>query len=178
MEIMDAGISDNFGVGDAVRFLYTFREWIQENTSGVVFLSIRDTQKDPPMERKLEPSLFQKIFTPVTSFFENLEYLQDINNDNAVEYARDWFPKDFQINRIEMQYVPFSKNLKEVLEKQKIWEEEQKTGKKQKSKIVTIEQASLSWRLTQKEKDSIYRTIYELKNQFAIKELKRLLMEN
>jgi hypothetical protein len=180
MEIMDAGVSDNFGVGDAMRFIYTFRKWIQENTSGIVILSIRDSQKDQPMERKLQPSLFQKIFTPVTSFFENLEYLQDINNDNLVEFARDWFPKDFGLHRIEFQYVPFSKNLKEVLEKQKEWEEQQRTGKLKNKppRIVTIEQASLSWRLTQKEKDSIYRTIYELKNQSSLKQLKRLLMEN
>ncbi|TAE69503.1 MAG: patatin-like phospholipase family protein [Bacteroidetes bacterium] len=178
MEIMDAGLSDNFGVGDATRFIYTFRKWIEENTSGIVILSIRDSQKDQPMERKLEPSLFQKIFTPVTSFFENLEYLQDITNDNLVEYAKDWFPKDFGVHRIEFQYVPFSKNLKEVLNKQKEWELQQKTGKitTQKPKIVTIQQASLSWRLTQKEKDSIYRTIYELKNQSSLRQLKRLLM--
>ncbi len=178
MEIMDAGISDNFGVGDATRFIYTFRKWIQENTSGIVILSIRDSQKDQPMERKLEPSLFQKVFTPVTSFFENLEYLQDINNDNLIEYTKDWFPKSFGIHRIEFQYVPFSKNLKEVLDKQKKWELEQKTGKitTQKPKIITIQQASLSWRLTQKEKDSIYRTIYELRNQSSLRQLKRLLM--
>ncbi|NJM24527.1 MAG: patatin-like phospholipase family protein [Bacteroidia bacterium] len=34
INIMDAGISDNFGVTDAVRFLFAFREWIAENTSG------------------------------------------------------------------------------------------------------------------------------------------------
>jgi len=45
MEVMDAGLSDNFGVSDAVKFLYIFRDWISENTSGVIFLTIRDTPK-------------------------------------------------------------------------------------------------------------------------------------
>ena len=38
VSIMDAGISDNFGLSDAVRFLYAYKEWIAENTSGVVFV--------------------------------------------------------------------------------------------------------------------------------------------
>ena len=46
LEIMDAGISDNFGVDDATRFLYSFKDWIAENTSGVVILSIRDSSKE------------------------------------------------------------------------------------------------------------------------------------
>jgi len=28
MEIMDAGITDNFGISDALRFLYAYRQWI------------------------------------------------------------------------------------------------------------------------------------------------------
>src|SRR5690606_11204594 len=42
IHIMDAGISDNFGLSDAVRFMFAFLEWIAENTSGVVIVSIRD----------------------------------------------------------------------------------------------------------------------------------------
>src|SRR5690606_21306472 len=45
IQIMDAGISDNFGISDAVRFLYAFKDWIAENTSGVIVLSIRDSPK-------------------------------------------------------------------------------------------------------------------------------------
>src|SRR5687767_6047437 len=42
IQIMDAGISDNFGLSDAIRFVYAYKEWIDENTSGIVFVSIRD----------------------------------------------------------------------------------------------------------------------------------------
>ena len=45
IQIMDAGISDNFGLSDAVRFVYAYKDWIDENTSGIVFLSIRDSPK-------------------------------------------------------------------------------------------------------------------------------------
>lgn len=173
MEIMDAGVSDNFGVSDAVRFVFTFRDWIEKNTSGVVFVSIRDTQKDKPIETSIEQSFFQRIFTPVASLFTNFEYVQDINNDNVVEFAQSWFKDKIKIDRVMFQYVPISKSLKEIEEK-KI---NRGKNKKQKDpfKVIKIERAALSWRLTDWEKENIKRTIYELRNISAIRKLKALL---
>ena len=45
IKIMDAGISDNFGLSDAIRFVFAYKDWIAENTSGIVFVSIRDSPK-------------------------------------------------------------------------------------------------------------------------------------
>ena len=42
IDVMDAGFRDNFGEATAIRFLNVFREWMQENTGGVVLLQIRD----------------------------------------------------------------------------------------------------------------------------------------
>lgn len=170
METIDAGLSDNFGVSDAVRFVYNFRQWIAQNTSGIIFVSIRDTQKNKPIERSLGQSLIQRIFNPITSLYVNLEYIQDISNDAAIEYAQSWFDKKFPVHRIEFQYVPFSKSLHEIeMQKQKAKDEKPSEG------IVKIERAPLSWRLTAKEIDSIKRTIYELNNQFSVRQLEHLL---
>lgn len=175
MEIMDAGLSDNFGVSDATRFLYAFKDWIAENTSGVVFVSIRDTQKDKPIEKSVGQSLFQRVFTPVTSLYSNLEYLQDITNDNFVEFARSWFPRDFNIYRVEFQYVPISQSLQEIEEKEKNFAQKSEESDKKRYEVITIKRAPLSWRLTEKEKSSIKRTIYELRNQFALRQLEKIL---
>lgn len=173
MEIMDAGISDNFGVSDAIRFMFTFKNWINENTSGVVIVSIRDTQKDKPIERNLEHSLLQRIFTPLSSLFTNLEYVQDIKNDNEVEFSQSWL--DVPIHRIEFQYVPVSKSLDEIQEKREKFEKGESYTDRY--KVIRIERAALSWRLTQKEKESIIRTIYELRNQFSLRRLDKILHE-
>jgi hypothetical protein len=170
MEIMDAGLSDNFGVADAVRFLYTFKKWITENTSGVIFVSIRDTQKDKPIEKTIEQSLFTRIFTPVTSLFQNLEYLQDISNDNMIEFAQGWFGKGFGIHRIEFQYIPLPSRQRKIPEQ--ILPDGQKIPAQQ---LVTIERAPLSWRLTEKEKENIKQAIFNFQNRNAIKQLKKLL---
>jgi len=174
MEIMDAGLSDNFGVSNAVRFLFTFKNWISENTSGVIFLSIRDTQKDKPIERSLEQSLFKRIFTPMTMLFFNLEYLQDISNDTEIEFAQSWFAG--AIHRIEFQYVPISKSVEEIKEKAEARKKENQP-KKNEIKIITIERAALSWRLTSKEKASIKRTVFEFRNQSSLQQLRILLEE-
>ena len=33
IEVMDAGIADNFGISDALIFIYNFKDWISDNTS-------------------------------------------------------------------------------------------------------------------------------------------------
>ena len=46
IQIMDAGIRDNFGMQTTLKFLYTYRKWLEMNTSGVVILQIRDLEKN------------------------------------------------------------------------------------------------------------------------------------
>jgi hypothetical protein len=161
MEVMDAGLSDNFGVSDAVRFLHIFRHWISENTSGVVFLSIRDTPKDAAIEKNTGQSLFEKIFTPIGSLYQNWSHLQDISNDNSLEFAQTWF--NGKITRTELIYTPYQTvNFGNILPKQKT------NGK-------VVERVSLSWHLTEREKTSLSMAIYDFRNQRAIAQLARIL---
>ena len=42
IDVMDAGLRDNFGQETTLRFLFSFDDWIKENTSGVLIMQIRD----------------------------------------------------------------------------------------------------------------------------------------
>lgn len=42
IDVMDAGLRDNYGPETAVRFVQVFKDWIDHNTSGVVLVQIRD----------------------------------------------------------------------------------------------------------------------------------------
>ena len=42
VDVMDAGIRDNYGQETMIRFLDVFNEWLKENTAGVVMIQIRD----------------------------------------------------------------------------------------------------------------------------------------
>ncbi len=154
IEIMDAGISDNFGVSDALRFIHVFKEWISENTAGVVLLVIRDNTSDSPIESAPNPSLIDRITYPIASVYNNLTRMQDINNDVRAELMEDWFEDELSV--IEISYDSFVQG----------------------ESRSEIERASLSWHLTTKEKQSIVENIKIESNQLAIQKLKNLTLQS
>ncbi|MBC7450880.1 MAG: patatin-like phospholipase family protein [Cytophagales bacterium] len=160
MEIMDAGLSDNFGIKDAVQFMYVFKDWIASNTSGVVFVNIRDSQKDMEIEKNAEGSIIQKVMAPIGSLYSNWDYYQDFNNDNLLEYAQSWLNCPMDI--VEFEYIPISMNPNKPSDKD--------TDQKNRN-----ERAALSWHLTTREKESLRRTIMTNNNQYSVKKLQFLL---
>ncbi len=153
MEIMDAGLADNFGVSDAVRFLYVFRNWIDQNTSGVILLSIRDTPKEHFIEKNLDQSLWDKMSTPVGSLYRNWSHWQDIQNDNSLQYADRWLS------------VP-------LLQANLTYSADEVSPPTSARKA---QRASLSWRLTEREKAGIKEAIYDNHNQTTIRQLQEWL---
>jgi hypothetical protein len=156
--IMDAGISDNFGLTDATRFLYAFKDWIAENTSGIVFLSIRDSPKHAMIPRREGQDIIDAFTQPISSVYNNFEHFQDITSDLLIGYSKSWFKNE--INRIDVEYeaedyVPVLQTMDSL--------------RKHNSR------ASLSWRLTTREKQSIIDNISSEKNQRAINQLRKLL---
>lgn len=153
MEVMDAGVTDNFGLQDGIRFLYVFREWIAENTSGVVFVNIRDTEKYSRMIKSENESIMSNLVNPIGNVFSNWANLQDFNNDLVMEKATTWF--DGKIDYIRLEYIADKSDESSKFEKR----------------------ASLSWHLTTKEKKDIEKSIYKEKNQKRLQRLKKLLNE-
>jgi hypothetical protein len=102
IHVMDAGIRDNTGLKTSLRFLYTFKEWIEENTSGVIFVDIRDSHKERPIEKKPRMTFMQNIITPLGNIYGNLLTIQDYNQDEAYEYAKAWFHGKFDFIKFEL----------------------------------------------------------------------------
>ncbi len=158
IHIMDAGISDNFGLNDAIRFLYAYRDWIAENTSGVVFVSIRDSPKLARIPAYEGQNLLDTFSQPISSVYNNFENFQDITSDLLIGHAHSWF--DNRIDRIDIEYeatdyVPILQNIDSIRN--------------------FNARASLSWRLTTREKESITSNITSEKNANAIRQLDSLL---
>ncbi len=91
MEVMDAGIRDNYGVMNSIQFLYTFKDWIAENTSGVVFLQIRDTHKKNKVEDNSIKTISEKLMAPMRNVSGNFLIMQDYTFDRYLQYAQSWF---------------------------------------------------------------------------------------
>ncbi len=168
LEIMDAGMIDNFGISDALRFLYTFRGWIARNTSQVIILSIRDTEVggDNLTQKTVKRSLFNQLFRPIEGFYNNLSNIQDFHHQEKITFAEEWYQG--QLSVVTLEYQPGYLLYETMLEKDFL---EQSTS--------TIEQqrASLSWRLTGKEKRSIVQSIYSGHNKNTLNQLKKWLKD-
>lgn len=159
IQIMDAGISDNFGLTDAVRFVYAFKEWIESNTSGIIIVSIRDSPKHAPIAAQEGQTIMDALTQPISSVYNNFENFQDINSDMLIGHAKSWFKEP--IDRIDLQYqsddyVPILQNMDSIRQNNA--------------------RASLSWRLTTREKQNINDNIYSRKNTIELNKLRKLLM--
>jgi hypothetical protein len=144
---MDAGLFDNFGIANAVQFLYVFKAWVTKNTSGVVLLSIRDKTKEQELRQHKTESLFQKLTKPA-SIYRVWINMQDIRNDSLIELSNSWLQSN--IVKIEFRY----------------------TGTKRKRRHGG--KASLGWHLTTEEKLDILEAIHTKSNQEALHQLKAL----
>ena len=104
IDVMDAGYRDNFGEMNAIRFLNAFREWLQENTGGVVLLQIRD-RKAGGWENPYESDDITEIITkPILLLQDNWYKMQEYNQDDLLSLAQNGL--GFPFRKLVFQYVP------------------------------------------------------------------------
>jgi hypothetical protein len=97
IEIMDAGLRDNYGLETSLRFIKTFNDWIAENTSGIVIIQLRDKHKNIPIDENPSQTLGQALTRPMGSFYGHLFEVQDYNQNQQIQMADLWCksPIDF-----------------------------------------------------------------------------------
>lgn len=97
IEVMDAGLRDNYGLKTSLEFIRTFKNWIATNTSGVVLVEIRDDQKYFELSGTGNGSIFQRLSTPFSSVYGNILRTHDYNNDQLLNNAVEWFPGELDV---------------------------------------------------------------------------------
>ncbi len=102
VEVMDAGIRDNFGILNSVRFLFEFREWIKNNTGGVVFIQIRDTNKKSRLQNTSLSTILQKLTAPVRNVTGNFILMQDYMQDDYLKYMQAWLECEFDFVQFQL----------------------------------------------------------------------------
>lgn len=107
IDVMDAGLRDNFGQESSLRFIEVFKDWLKENTSKVVLLQLRDRSLSD-WDRPLEGSSLIGTFTkPFLLLQNNWFKLQDYYQHDQLEYSFKAYGPQF--HRICFQYVPSRK---------------------------------------------------------------------
>jgi len=115
MRVMDAGVRDNYGYRASLAFLHTFRSWIAENTSGVVVLQLRDTQKELDVKAS-SGSLVGRILDPIGSVYDNFVRVQDQDYDLLLklttgDHAAPVHVIDLQLRHDEEEQISLSWHL-------------------------------------------------------------------
>ncbi len=103
MRVMDAGMRDNYGYRITLAYLHEFRDWIAANTSGVVILQLRDTQRDLDV-RPIGNSLIGRIMDPVGSIYDNFVRVQDQDHDLMLHQAGSWAEFPLQVIDLELRH--------------------------------------------------------------------------
>ncbi len=145
IEVMDAGLRDNFGKETSLRFLHVFRDWINQNAGTVILMQIRDREKDEIRSLDKSKGFAARLIDPLFSMQHNWSTLQDFEQDDLVAYASHFIAVPF--HRLIFQYVPRKKN----------------------------KGAALNWHLTEQEKLDIADAIQNINNQKSFRELKKLV---
>ena len=88
--ILDGGALDNLGYEPMFRILETFKDWINQNTSGVLIIQVRDAARHEYDDMSLEKKdLFTMITNPFGTIFGNQFSNQDFVIDQKLGYSNE-----------------------------------------------------------------------------------------
>jgi len=104
IDVMDAGFRDNFGELSTIRFLNAFRQWLQQNTSGVVLLQIRDRKAGGWGDPFVSDDITDIITKPLLLLEDNWYKLQEYNQNDLLSLAQT--AMGFPFRKMVFQYVP------------------------------------------------------------------------
>jgi hypothetical protein len=107
IDVMDAGLRDNYGQETTLRFIETCKEWLQNNTAKLVVIQIRDrgmSDWDKPLENN---SLIGFLTKPFLILQNNWFKMQDYYQHDQLDYLFDSYGQ--KLHRVSFQYVPSRK---------------------------------------------------------------------
>jgi len=103
IDVMDAGLRDNYGQETGLRFLEFFDDWISQNTRGVLIIQLRDRPSGgwdyPYVTENIGDHVTKPFLMLQHNWFKTMEYFQ---NDLLSYYTQHAVHK---INKITFQYA-------------------------------------------------------------------------
>ena len=104
IDVMDAGIRDNFGQETTLRFIDNFKDWIKNNTGGVVILQIRDRLSDNWQHPLETGAITDIIVKPATMLQHNWHNFQDFTLADQFSYLSN--SVNYDLHKLTFIYVP------------------------------------------------------------------------
>ena len=104
IDVMDAGIKDNYGQENCVRFIANFEDWLLQNTSKVVLITIRDRKVSNWDNPYITNNLITAISKPATQLQYNIFKMQDYQQNETFSILQNKMGK--QLQKVVFQYAP------------------------------------------------------------------------
>jgi len=104
IEVMDAGALDNYGFFSSLRFMQVFRNWIKENTSGVVLVQVSTSERVEDIAASDHLGVIESLFNPV-GIAGKMFTLQEFQHDNSLGFMYDLLGKE-QLEVVRFIYRP------------------------------------------------------------------------
>jgi hypothetical protein len=113
IDVMDAGLRDNYGQETAFRFLSNFDSWLKENTRGVLLIQLRDREaggwENPYYLDNMSDHITKPFFLLQHNWYKMMEYFQ---NDMLSYYSNN-IP--YNLYKVSFQYVADNEESKAAL---------------------------------------------------------------
>ena len=145
IDVMDAGLRDNYGQETSLRFLHVFKDWIKINTKGVLIIQVRSRQKGNWDNAEINRHITGIVTKPFTMLQNNWFMLQDYFQDDEITYAQNILDSNFR--RVAFMYIP----------------EKEERG------------ATINFHLTAREKKEVSSSFYRKNNIEAFEQVKNYL---
>lgn len=104
IDVMDAGLRDNSGEETSLRFLNVFKDWINENTRGVLIIQVRSRKKGSWDDGYKASGISEIITNPFTMMQKNWFRLQDYFQDDDISYLQNNLGN--KLHRVSLMYIP------------------------------------------------------------------------
>ena len=101
IEVMDAGIRDNFGKETTYEFLSTTKDWINKNINKIVVIQIRYRDRLAETEA-IDQSILSRLSTPVGVIYENFENVQEYGMDDLLNELENNLSADVEWVNFEL----------------------------------------------------------------------------
>lgn len=149
MNVMDAGLRDNYGEENATRYMHTFKDWMDENLSEIIYLQIRDTKQEEPAIPDNEETLSSMLLDPIFAIQDKWSSFQTFHQSYFQDFLQSEFKKA-KFHQMVIQYIPFDKE----------------------------KSVALNFHLTSKEKSYLNQSIYNDHNQKVFYQIKEILLQS
>jgi len=108
IDVMDAGIRDNYGQETALRFLNVFKDWIAANTRGVAFVQVRDRRLGDWEDHFKDGGVVEQFTKPLMILQYNWMKMQDYYHEEMIRFADHSFA--FPFEKFTFSYIPAKNN--------------------------------------------------------------------